>query len=62
MLNNVYTLIFVAGFNKITYKHVEIHHHGPGGRVEQGHGGAHHVDGRVVHIMLCTCLYPNFCS
>ena len=37
-----------------------MHHHGPGGRVEQGHGGAHHVDGRVVHIMLRTCLYPTF--
>ena len=34
----------MADFNKMIYRHLQNHHHGAGGRVEQGH---HEAGGRV---------------
>ena len=47
---HVYTLIFVTDSNKMTNKLWQTHHHGAEVWVEQGHGGAHHVGGGVIHI------------
>ena len=41
------------------FKHPQHQHHGAGWQVQEGHGGAHHVYGGVIHVMPCTCFYPK---
>ena len=53
---NVHGPIFQGESNGSISRMVGNCPHGPDGQGEQGYSVAHHVDGKVVHIMGCTYL------
>ena len=58
---HVNSLTNYAEFNQIFFENLGSHLQGPGGHVDQGLGGVHHVGVEVVHSIRCICFYLFFC-